>query len=48
MRESASVKETKIISFEPENYFACVEHIIKNVSSEVINSSSGSKIKKLS
>ena len=37
VRESASVKETKIISFEPENYFVRVEHIIRNVSSEVIN-----------
>ena len=46
VRESASVKETKIISFEPENYFVRVEHIIKNISSEVINSSSYSKIER--
>ena len=46
VRESASVKESKIISFQPENYFVEVKHIIRNLSSEVINSSSYSKIER--
>tara|TARA_B100001564_G_scaffold332788_1_gene319964 strand:+ start:4107 stop:5747 length:1641 start_codon:yes stop_codon:yes gene_type:complete len=46
VRESASIKESKIISFEPDSYFVQVKHIIKNVSSEVINSSSYSKIER--
>ena len=46
VRESDSIKESKIISFEPDSYFVQVKHIIKNVSSEVINSSSYSKIER--
>ena len=46
VRESASLKESKIISFQPEDYFVEVKHIIKNLSSEVINSSSYSKIER--
>jgi YidC/Oxa1 family membrane protein insertase len=40
VRESASVKESKIISFQPEDYFVKVKHVIRNLSSDVINSSS--------
>ncbi len=46
VRESDSIKESKIISFEPDSYFVQVKHIIRNVSSEVINSSSYSKIER--
>ena len=46
VRESSFLRETKIIYFEPENYFIKVEHIVKNLSSEVINSSSYSKIER--
>ncbi len=46
VRESSVARETKIVYFEPENYFIKVEHIVKNLSSEVINSSSYSKIER--
>ena len=46
VRESSSLKESKIISFEPENYFVQVKHIVRNLSSEAINSSSYSKIER--
>jgi len=46
VRESTSIRETKIISFNPENYFVEIQHVIKNLSSEVINSSSYSKIER--
>jgi YidC/Oxa1 family membrane protein insertase len=46
VRESTSIRETKIISFDPENYFVGIQHVIKNLSSEVINSSSYSKIER--
>ena len=46
VRDSASVKETKIISFQLEDYFVKVKHTIRNLSSEVINSSSYSKIER--
>ena len=40
VRESSSIKETKIIYFEPQNYFVRVKHALRNLSSEVITSSS--------
>jgi YidC/Oxa1 family membrane protein insertase len=46
VRESTSIRETKIISFNPENYFVEIQHVIKNLSSEAINSSSYSKIER--
>ena len=46
VRESSSLKESKIISFEPENYLIQVRHIVRNLSSEVIKSSSYSKIER--
>ena len=46
VKESSSLKESKIISFEPENYFIQVRHIVRNLSSEIINSSSYSKIER--
>ena len=45
-RESSTIKESKTISFNPENYFVEITHVIKNLSSEVINSSSYSKIER--
>jgi len=45
-RESSSVRESKIIYFNRENYFIKVKHVVKNLSSEVINSSSYSKIER--
>jgi YidC/Oxa1 family membrane protein insertase len=45
-RESSTIKESKTISFNPENYFVEIKHVIKNLSSEVINSSSYSKIER--
>tara|TARA_B100000579_G_scaffold437103_1_gene465198 strand:- start:962 stop:2602 length:1641 start_codon:yes stop_codon:yes gene_type:complete len=46
VRESSSLKEIKIIYFEQKNYFVRVEHIVRSLSSEVINSSSYSKIER--
>ena len=46
VRESSSVQESKIIYFNLENYFIKVKHVVKNLSSEVINSSSYSKIER--
>ena len=46
VRESSSVRESKIIYFNLENYFIKVKHVAKNLSSEVINSSSYSKIER--
>ena len=46
VRESSSLKESKIISFEPENYLIRVRHIVRNLSSEAIESSSYSKIER--
>ena len=46
VRESSSLKESKIISFEPENYLIQIRHIVRNLSSEAINSSSYSKIER--
>ena len=46
VRESSSVRESKIIYFNRENYFIKVKHVVKNLSSEVINSSSYSKIER--
>ena len=40
VRESSSLKESKIISFEPENYLIQVRHTGRNLTSEAINSSS--------
>ena len=45
-RESSSVRESKVIYFNRENYFIKVKHVVKNLSSEVINSSSYSKIER--
>ena len=46
VRESSSVQESKIVYFNLENYFIEVKHVAKNLSSEVINSSSYSKIER--
>ena len=46
VRESSSVRESKIVYFNLENYFIKVKHVAKNLSSEVINSSSYSKIER--
>jgi len=46
VRESSSVRESKIVYFNLENYFIRVKHVAKNLSSEVINSSSYSKIER--
>ena len=46
VRESSSLKESKIIYFNPENYFIKVKHIVRNLSSEVIDSSFYSKIER--
>ena len=46
VRESSSVRESKIIYFNLENYFIEVKHVVRNLSSEVINSSSYSKIER--
>ena len=46
VRESSSVQESKIVYFNLENYFIKVKHVAKNLSSEVINSSSYSKIER--
>ena len=46
VRESSSVQESKTIYFNLENYFIKVKHVVKNLSSEVINSSSYSKIER--
>ena len=46
VRESSSVRESKIVYFNLENYFIKVKHVAKNLSSEVINSSSFSKIER--
>ena len=46
VRESSSIRESKIIYFNLENYFIKVKHVVKNLSSEVINSSSYSKIER--
>ena len=45
-RESSTIKESKTISFNPKNYFVEIKHVIKNLSSEVVNSSSYSKIER--
>ena len=46
VRESSAVRESKIVYFNLENYFIKVKHVAKNLSSEVINSSSYSKIER--
>ena len=46
VRESSSIQESKIIYFNPENYFIKVKHIVRNLSSEVIDSSFYSKIER--
>ena len=46
VREYSSVRESKIVYFNLDNYFIKVKHVAKNLSSEVINSSSYSKIER--